>query len=471
MSDISNEHCQPFGYPEPNRANAILGLSAWFGLSSAILFLAANVKSTEQDVGYIYLVFTFGCGLIVLLCRFRPLLVVRVPGSAVFMLAFIVYFLARLLVDFGELEQVKSYAFSTTGGLIFGYLFGALASLFAATISMRPSRSVGSLLPIMAFMIGVACVTLDALVVLLGNVRTDFFLIDSESLSYQRRGNFIIMMVLLVSVMLTLLRSQGPSRGVLRRVMKASSFVSYSVLVGTLLLSAQIVGSNTGFVVTLALFTIAMAWSWLPKSMRLRMRVSCGHQRTGLSGIVRIAFPRLAANFLIIAAGLAIVAVAGLVVTGVTLEQFRIFGFSERTVGGGSLSGRIAILMANFDDQFAISPVLGNMRADVISGQAGSYAHSLVSLLSHLGIVGALLFVMFIVAAYRELNRSLRSRTAFCNAEIILFNILILAAIVGFALVGTFFTWMPLWFALGFLHPPLRIDPPRFAVGRTKGPA
>ena len=100
--------------------------------------------------------------------------------------------------------------------------------------------------------------------------------------------------------------------------------------------------------------------------------------------------------------------------------------------------------------------MFGNLTADALTTGPGTYAHSLLSVFSHLGLVGAALFTMYLVALYREIMLPPIGLPSFYSgAKYPLFRAMILGGLIGYGLIGTFFTWMPLWFALGLLFPPL----------------
>jgi hypothetical protein len=153
-----------------------------------------------------------------------------------------------------------------------------------------------------------------------------------------------------------------------------------------------------------------------------------------------------------------VVGLAAIVFSYTDLEphHFRIFGFSEDRFGGNSLTSRVRILTDNFLTQFAYNPVFGNLEVDSLTTGKGSYAHSLVSLLTHLGIAGTSLFVAYLIAIFRELKRPSAMGYRFYNStDVGMFSIVAFGIILCFASVGTFFHWMPLWFSLGLLFPPL----------------
>jgi hypothetical protein len=159
-------------------------------------------------------------------------------------------------------------------------------------------------------------------------------------------------------------------------------------------------------------------------------------------------------------------------------RQFRIFGF-EDGVYLRSLESRFEILQSNFITHFAYNPWLGDLRVDELTTGEGTYAHSLISLFSHLGIVGGLLFALYLVAIFREARRPSPSALPFYGSpDLGLFKLVIMAGVIGFACIATFFRWLPLWACLGFFYGPFVLRQPqvlrvRYEARdrRTVGPA
>lgn len=112
-----------------------------------------------------------------------------------------------------------------------------------------------------------------------------------------------------------------------------------------------------------------------------------------------------------------------------------------------SLASRSEIASTCGSLQFAYAPMLGDLRVEHVTCGAGNYLHSLVSVQTHLGIVGSLFFLLalsrgawlvFAEPALRPLK-------------------LAMALILGVGLIAAFFAWMPFWFLMGIFltaYPP-----------------
>ena len=134
----------------------------------------------------------------------------------------------------------------------------------------------------------------------------------------------------------------------------------------------------------------------------------------------------------------------------IDLDQFRIFGFGSET---NAMSTRLE-LISNFFIHFDYNPIFGNMAVDILTTGEGSYAHSFIlSLLSHLGIIGFILFFIYLFVAIKEkLNNH---NNLFVNNLFTLYSLVVFVGIFAIASFGTFITWVSIWFLLGLIFPPI----------------
>ena len=220
-----------------------------------------------------------------------------------------------------------------------------------------------------------------------------------------------------------------------------------SVSVLTALL-AQIIGSNKGLLASAGVIVVYMTCSFTSL-----------YSHTGQSvGISNIIFSRISVYLI---GGLLL---ASIIITGVTLfavnyfqidyTQTRIFGYGSEEEGIRSVTSRSELFRANFIRHMEYSPIFGHTQVHtILDGQYGLYVHSTLSILPHLGIVGFLLFLLLIVGMYFEITRGNSNRrldTLPNNAKYALFRLGMLAFVLAMGVYSAFFTWMPLWFSIGF---------------------
>lgn len=117
------------------------------------------------------------------------------------------------------------------------------------------------------------------------------------------------------------------------------------------------------------------------------------------------------------------------------------YGAVDSVIDTPSVASRLDLLAACAAHQFELAPLLGDLAAEYRTCGEGEYLHSLLSIQTHLGLVGSLLFGMLLAVGAIEIwsrpaNRPLR---------------MTYLLVTGLCLVGTFFTWMPLWYLIGLI--------------------
>ncbi len=117
-------------------------------------------------------------------------------------------------------------------------------------------------------------------------------------------------------------------------------------------------------------------------------------------------------------------------------------GNEELGIAGASIQSRLQILLESGLQQLAVNPLTGDLAADEIVGHPNGYIHSILSVQSHLGIIGSILLFCFLTERLIKLYRS--------NGNAVLK--VVTPPIMLMALIGTFFIWMPLWFLVGALY-------------------
>jgi hypothetical protein len=432
---------------------------AWAGLTFVVLFLLANIETTESGVGYHFLLLAVVAAAAIAATIGNPLRSICFPRSALFLLGFLTYFLLRLFFDVPYLAEVKAITVGTSGGIVFALGLGLIVSIFVATIFSAQSLGIRGALPGFLFLCLTLYFVVDTFMTHFATVRSDLFLIDSDERQYQRPGNFIVILSLIFSMLLGSVRVFHDR---LSKTPVAAKFVIvgiYLVMMGMLVVMAQLLGSNAGFFVGVLICGTTLLWIWRPRHRTLHWSRFLLARSNDSADAFRDSVPSLAGRGVFLGL-VALVAVAfGLSFTEFELQQFRFFGFGEGRIGGNSIASRLRILSTDFLTQFAYSPMFGNLLADERTTGGGTYAHSLISLLSHVGVIGTFLFALYFVAVFRDIGRvSGMFGSYFNNLDIGVLRIMLLVIVALFALAATFFTWMPLWFTLGLVCPPILLQ-------------
>lgn len=164
---------------------------------------------------------------------------------------------------------------------------------------------------------------------------------------------------------------------------------------------------------------------------------------------VRASGSRLRVGYSILFTAILVAGTFWLVGTESFAELLNNTRFQELSKGNmelSSLTNRLA-LVPTFWTQFSVSPLIGDFEAEVRAGYLpGEYIHSLpLSLLTHSGIIGALLFG---IALFGAISQSYREGSPSAVRSFVRH---VVYAVLAVATVTTFFLWIPLWFMIGFV--------------------
>lgn len=141
------------------------------------------------------------------------------------------------------------------------------------------------------------------------------------------------------------------------------------------------------------------------------------------------------------------------------LDGVRIFDTSEEGAIN-SLMSRIEILK-NFETQFSVSPFFGNMYADNLTTGSGTAAHSLVlSLLTHTGVIGFLLFCVFFISIFSSMMK-LNFDSEIHTNLVKLFAFYNIIFVFVFSNISNVFYAPIIWFTFGFLGFFIKVRNPR----------
>lgn len=416
--------------------------------SVALLYLSGCLYATTvMTMTGTYLYGYFHMGLIVavicLACTrgfidglWRPL--IR-NWSAVFLFAFLTYWLMMGLThsntDVGM--TYAKYVFNQAApGLLLGYIafavYGRTETIVNARGALRWHPGILRLSIDMLAMVAYAAALMHAFITLLPQMWADIFMLaynNSMVMVYQSFGNYLTLaFISAIHLSEPYVRWRFPRSLIIGA---AWAFLLATSCWSSFLL-AQMVGSNSGAalavviggavagvaiyrdlrerqpvraLVMLSIFLLSVIWVW---------------QLLGNLPPLRLFnFQRV-----------------------INEQELAIGGSSIASIGGSSIASRLRILVDSGMEQLAVNPLFGDLAIDHVVGKPGYYLHSILSIQTHFGIIGSILFFSFlierIVALYGS-HGNILIKTFFLPLMIM-------------ATIGTLFTWMPLWFVIGALY-------------------
>lgn len=403
-----------------------------------------NIKIIDKGVSLSLLAWT--ALLLPFLWRFleprygRP----RVSSSFLLCVLFIGYAALKMFADELDAYSLFQNTLGTTGGIVFAFALGVVVSAGCHGLSTlsgtTPRESLRSFrAPVFDLLSAgwILFLSLSAFFEHYRNLRPDILLVEGLAESYQRPGAMAIMQgitnLLLCNVALV-------NRGRPSFVAK----ISWLLLLASnlvLLVLCQMIGSNAG---TVGLASITGSYS-LVNFLFLRPRPERAQ------GSPRIFYSVSALRVYLLSACVGLLAVSVIVFTDsfeAYTRKLRVFGFGDDTIS--SLTSRIDLLERNLLPQLAFDPLFGHSRVEFFTTGEGTYQHNLLSIWTHLGLVGFVLFgvliAMALLGAWNRLHRSIATGECSRSALTLL---LLLLVVLPIASLFTFFTWMPLWFLLG----------------------
>lgn len=424
-------------------------------ISSLLLYLFTNIKLIgEGSPALAILGFSVLLGGFLIVLEIVSKQNIYIKKSFLFLILFFTYFIVNITLN--RPNDLKALLLATSGGIILFYILGSLVSTNLLYIKEKILNS-NQFLNIfnffyIAFSFLFLVLFLDTFMTLMANVRTDLFLIADLDGMYQRPGAFLVITFFIYSFMTAffLFVNKYAKKSKISVLMTFVLFGLYClVTIGGMLLSQMLGSNNTlvnlgGLLFATTIFYIFINFT---KAENLLSQIKLNMKKIFLSKITSKLFGSIFVSLFVV-----LVLLIGLInYFDVNLNQFRIFGFGSGEVS--SVSSRLA-LWDNFLIHFEYNPIFGNMAVDVLTTGEGTYTHSFIAtLLTHLGIVGFILFFVYLFAAIKEkLNNQ---KNIYINNLFALYSLIVFIGIFAIASFGTSITWIPLWFLLGLIFPPI----------------
>jgi hypothetical protein len=368
--------------------------------------------------------------------------------SLCFFLILNVYILLKIVFETDGIDFLYNFYLSTTSGFMMFYCLGVIYrscyALFTLQAKLKKSKF---LFLFILYFIFFSITTYNVFKEYSGALRTDILLLEGIEARYQRIGSFLNLRFFIFCFLSIIISKYI----FVRKNVKTFAFnltltiLAFFLYIFTILI-AQFVGSNN--CVVTATFTFLFFVLFLNSNIFGRL-FDFFNESFFFSNfklclvIVIISVPTFSFLSLTIQS------------LGIDPTYFRILGYGRDGVID-SFSARIDLL-ANFNQHFAYSPILGHLRVHSMLTGEGTYCHSFIlSVLTHLGLLGGFIISLFVLSSVRA--NTLHVGTSYnCHNVSINYTIefskrflLILFIISSFF---TFYTFTILWFVFGFSYP------------------
>ena len=352
----------------------------------------------------------------------------------------------RVIIDLSDIEYLKQIIIGTTGGILLFFTIGTFSKQALEVIT----KSKGSLFSIkillLIFLIIGFLIFFNFQSRLLD--RTDIFYIEGVEGEYQRPGNFLIMLFMMVSFIYVSFSSNENTKKKVSLIFWLTVYSSSFIIT---LVSSQMIGSNAATANLIAVYLITIVLSFLGFSKDIRQNFFFG--KISLSVSKKLLKKIIKYSFVIIFFILFIVTVI-VQSNKLDLQKTRIFGYGEGE--NTSVNTRFEIIRDTGADQMSYAPILGNLNvAQLTTGEAGKTLHNFIpNIIAELGLVGLSIVLSLFFLLFSRLIKTIRNTV---NAQIgfqsfitNLWIFFILVFIFLYANISVDKSWSVMWFYVGF---------------------
>lgn len=422
-----------------------------FGQLAAILvYLNENIVNIgEMGTALLLLATYFGLSCVIFIILWLQNAIYIRFHFLVF-LFFVAWIALRVAIDLGDPHYLKAITLGTTGGILLFYLAGAFFNMTYVWLRVNSRMAAVHVFVIQIFLV----LTLYLLINFFSRMRIDIFLIENLDGSYQRPGNFLSISFIIASVIFTSLLSIW-SRMNKGNIKIFFLFSMYSFIAIVLLVSSQLIGSNSATAVIMGTYVLTFIVLLLIRNKKIQRLHADGRLACSMSKYMMQSVFRSTIIVLTLFATLSLFLIWG---TGFDILGINLFGFGSGELN--SITSRFEILIQTGMAQMGHSPFFGNMNvAYLVTGIEGLHLHSFfLFIFSNLGLIGLLLAIIFFFLIFHQLYRSykLELSPVGCrvNALMLLYFIFILLFLLLFANFTADVTWIVIWFVVGFISQP-----------------
>lgn len=378
-----------------------------------------------------------------------------ISTSFKYILIFFIYFLILISFQFDNISRLKEYTIGSSGGIFFSYLIGVILSVCIYSIFQAKKIL---LINIYVFLFFIACsLVINSIQTnALSNLNNILFIIEDLEGKYQRSGSFISILFIIFSFT-TLKISYINHIYSKKTIVNILFIILYIINAISLIFFSQMLGSNSSLLLISFVFILTISFIFMifnSKKIKNHFEIF-GYSKTFNSKfIISPLIKRILFGSIIIVGFI----YSTIIYLDFDLNTTRIMNYGDNSsLIPSSLSSRIQLLKNNFLIHLNYNPFYGNMRVDEITTGKGTYAHSLpLSLLTHLGVIGLLIFGKIFYKIKEERTGLLfEIDNHYFNNSILLFRKYFFYIIIIIATLSTFFTWMVLWFVIGFISFPI----------------
>ena len=412
-------------------------------ISLFIIYLSLNIENVgDMGVGRVYLaIFLILSSAILLVKLIQDGIVIR--AHLFLFLIYITWVVVRVVVDFQDINYLKSVTIATTGGIFLFFIIGAFVRWGMDEIIYSNNIFLLKFL-IIIFLFTTALIFQGLQERLMD--RIDIFLIEDNNASYQRPGNFMVMLFAVKSLAYLIIAIKTDTKKFFTLLFW---LLFYSLGMVLNLVNSQMIGSNAATALTAAIYLITVTTSLLVSNKLIREKYSNGQLRLLSKHVFKKIFKYIAFIFF------SILTIIILLIqkTDLDFEKTRIFGFGSGE--NSSINSRFKILKETGIEQIGYAPIFGNLDvARLTTGSAGDTLHNFIpSIFAELGLVGLiiviLLFLFLIINFINTVKNSPKNNIGFLQSMINLWLFTVFILLFLYANIAVGYGWSVMWFFIG----------------------
>lgn len=411
-----------------------------------LIYLALNV--TEPGDGGAALPLLVGfvsitC-ILILVQILQSFLHTRIHWVFIIFLGLIGWLSLRITLDLHDTYQLKQVVVGTTGGVFLFFLLGNLSKRGLDSITTYWRSYVGAKLIVILFFILSYLIHSE---LSQRSMRLDVFLIEDIDGNYQRAGNFIIIMFLMVSYLVIKIMSYHNIKKHFEWLLWLSVYTIGFIF---FLISSQRLGSNGAAFNLVVVYFLTIVVSILALNSRLRQDFLQSKP------LLLLSRRWLKLFFLVTICSCAILVIAGatlIYVSGFDIYTTRAFGFGDG--GNSSIESRFKILMDTGLAQIGYSPLFGNVDvARLTTGDAGETLHNFFpNIFAELGVIGLAIVVSLFYMVFKEILKGIHNTnftsSGFQKSIIHIWLFYIFLFLIFYANIAVGKSWIVMWFFVG----------------------
>jgi hypothetical protein len=428
---------------------------AWIALGILCEFFWTKVNLNEEGTGWLLLPFFVSCFAVVAFIRLGSGAWLYARASALPACATLLYIVARVMLDAPLPSDVFNFTVGYTNGVVFSYTLGNCVRFLVDTAACGSTRQ--SCLCCAGFLL----YSLSWPFRNISDTQSQALFLGQRALiqneSYQVSGSLLASISIVIgAVTISVISRTSNAQKAVRFCLLLLLMAMYAVFVWI----GQVLGSNAApaFIAGLGLVLAACLIPELSKNWARCFRVfglpacqaGCARDRLIITFINLLAISSLCFSVFIV-----MIAMDWFDVT-----RYRAFGFEDGNPLNSSILSRLAILEDNLLLHFDYSPVFGDFFVDRFTTGEGTYVHSLIAVLPHLGVVGSLLVLWLLSAVALQMTLDV-NRAASQGRGLLAPMAFLIAALwaIAFVLAANFFTSITLWLSIGVFAPAIQLGP------------